>query len=61
MVNTADQAVLPAIQREFRLTDTEVGLVSSAFVLVYGFAVLVSGYLSDRISRRVVIGVGVLL
>ncbi len=63
LLNTADQAVLvvtvPAIQLDFRLTDTEVGLVSSAFVAVYGITVLGSGYLADRTSRRLVIAAGV--
>lgn len=63
LLNAADQSVLvvtlPAIQLDFRLTDTQVALVSSAFVVVYALAVLPSGYLSDRVSRRLIIGAGV--
>ena len=63
VLNTADQAVLlvnlPAIQLDLRLTDTQVGLLSSAFVAVYALAVLPAGYLGDRTARRMVVGVGV--
>ena len=55
LLNTADQAVLlvnlPAIQVDFSLSDTEVGLVSAAFVAVYALAVLPAGYLGDRGER----------
>ncbi len=63
LLNTADQAVLlvnlPAIQVDFRLSDTQVGLVSAAFVAVYALAVLPAGYLGDRTRRRAVVAAGV--
>lgn len=63
MLSTGDQAVLvvtlPALQKDFRLTDSAIGLLSSAFVAVYGLTILVSGYLADRVRRRTIIAAGV--
>ncbi len=52
-------AASPLIQKEFRLSDTAVGLLGSAFLLVYAVAALPFGYWADRGVRKVVIGVGV--
>lgn len=63
LLNTLDQSILgvslPAIQAEFRLTDGQVGLLSGAFVLVYGIAALPTGYWVDRIGRRAILGLGI--
>ena len=65
MLSTADQAILivtlPSIQAEFHLADAQVGLINSAFVIVFGLTVVAAGYLADRVSRRVIIGVGTFL
>src|SRR5207249_3272500 len=41
-------AVAPLIQREFRLSDFEVGILGTAFLLVYAVAALPFGYWADR-------------
>src|ERR1700681_4080815 len=52
-------AASPLIQKEFGLTDTQVGLLGSAFLLVYAVAAVPFGYWADRGVRRTVVGVGV--
>ncbi|MFI5282930.1 MAG: spinster family MFS transporter [Candidatus Dormibacterales bacterium] len=52
-------AASPLIQTEFHLSDTQVGLLGSAFLLVYAVAALPFGYWADRGVRKVVVGVGV--
>ena len=47
------------IKAEFSLTDAEVGLLGTAFLLVYAVAALPFGFWADRGVRRTVIGVGV--
>lgn len=54
-------AVAPLIQTEFALSDFSVGLLGSAFTLVYAIAALPFGLWADRGARRVVIGAGVAL
>lgn len=49
----------PLIQKEFSLSNTEVGLLASAFLLVYAVAALPFGYWADRGVRRTVVGIGV--
>ena len=52
-------AASPLIQKEFGLSDTEVGLLGSAFLLVYAIAAVPFGYWADRGIRKIVIGTGV--
>jgi len=52
-------AASPLVQKEFHLSDTLIGLLGSAFLLVYAVAALPFGYWADRGVRRTVIGVGV--
>ncbi len=52
-------AVSPIIQKEFHLNDTTVGLLASAFLLVYAVCALPFGYWADRGVRKNVIGIGV--
>jgi len=65
LLDAMDQSILsavaPSIQSEFHLSDTQVGLTASAFVLVLAAATLPAGYLADRMSRNAIIGVGVAL
>jgi len=49
----------PLIQKEFGLSDALIGLLGSAFLLVYALAALPFGYWADRGVRKTVIGVGV--
>ncbi|HEX9099731.1 MAG TPA: MFS transporter [Candidatus Dormibacteraeota bacterium] len=52
-------AAAPLIQKEFHIDDAQVGLIGTAFLLVYAVAALPFGYWGDRGVRRTVIGVGV--
>src|SRR6266478_7593280 len=52
-------AAAPLIQKEFHINDSQVGLLGTAFLLVYAVAALPFGYWGDRGVRRTVIGVGV--
>jgi MFS family permease len=54
-------AVAPLIQAEFDLSDFSIGLLGSAFTLVYALAALPFGLWADRGPRRVVLGAGVLI
>ena len=54
-------AVLPLIQREFRLDDERAGYVLSMFVLVYMAASPFTGVMGDRWPRRYLVGAGVML
>jgi MFS family permease len=65
LLNAMDQSILSSvassIQAEFGLSDTQVGLAASVFVVVGALALLPSGYLADRGRRGTIIGVGVLV
>ena len=52
-------AASPLIQTEFHLSDSLIGLLGSAFLLVYAFAALPFGYWADRGVRKTVVAVGV--
>lgn len=54
-------AVGPALKADFNLVDSQVGFLSSAFILVYTLAALPCGLIADRISRTRVITFGVAL
>ena len=61
LLNYIDRSVLfavqPLVQSEFRLTNTQVGYLTSAFLLFYIFAAPFVGPLADRYSRkRIIIG-----
>ena len=49
----------PLIQSEFHLSDALVGLLGSAFLLVYALSALPFGYWADRGVRKTVLAVGV--
>jgi MFS transporter, Spinster family, sphingosine-1-phosphate transporter len=49
----------PLIQTEFGLSDALIGLLGSAFLLVYAVAALPFGYWADRGVRKTVLGIGV--
>jgi len=51
--------LLPFIRDEFALDYTQSGLVISAFGLSYGISQLPAGWLSDRISPRIIIILGI--
>src|SRR5437588_4737255 len=62
-LNYLDRYILPSvatrIQSEFHLTDGQVGLLGSAFLLVYAVATIPFGIWADRGVRKTVVGVGV--
>lgn len=51
-------AVQPMVQSEFRLTNTQVGYLTSAFLGFYMIAAPFTGPLADRFSRKKIIVVG---
>jgi MFS transporter, Spinster family, sphingosine-1-phosphate transporter len=57
--NQADRqifnVVLPAIRSELNLTDSDMGLISSILILVYGILVPVAGYIGDRTNKKYVL------
>lgn len=54
-------AVGPTLKADFHLRDSQVGVLSSAFILVYTLAALPCGLIADRLSRTRVITFGVAL
>lgn len=52
-------AVFPPIQAELRLSDTQLGLLASAFMWVYLSTAPIFGLLADRWSRPRLMGLGV--
>lgn len=62
LVNYIDRSVLnsvqPLIQVDFHLTKTQLGYLTSAFLLFYMFAAPFVGPLADRYSRKLIIAFG---
>src|SRR5207237_10294023 len=52
-------AAATSIEKKFILTNSQFGLIGTAFLLVYAVAALPFGYWGDRGVRTTVIGVGV--
>src|SRR5579863_8197209 len=50
----------PAIKAEFRLTDFQIGALTSAFLIIYTLASLPLGLLADRVSRTRIVALGLL-
>ena len=65
MVDQLDQSIVrgaaKSIQDSFRVSDTQIGLLLSAFVIVNGLITVPAGYLADRWSRTRTIGHTVVL
>jgi MFS family permease len=64
-LNFYDRQVLPAVQEKFRknwdLSDTELGWLGTAFILLYAVVGLPLGRLADRWHRKWLLAVGVAL
>ena len=63
LVNYIDRQVLPAVlpplQRDLHLSDTQAGMLTPAFMLGYFVTAPFFGYLGDRMSRKGLIAAGV--
>ena len=62
LLNYIDRSVLfavqPLIQNEFRVTDTQIGYLTSAFLGFYMVAAPFTGPLADHYSRKLIIALG---
>jgi MFS family permease len=54
----AVNSVFPLLEKEFALSDFQLGMLGSAFMIVYASTSPFAGYVVDRVSRRVLIPVG---
>jgi MFS family permease len=54
----AVNSVFPLLQQEFSLTDVHLGAIGMAFMVVYAVTSPFAGYVVDRVSRRLLIPVG---
>ena len=54
-------ALVPAMQRDLHFSDTQMGLLGSAFIFSYTFVAPIFGYLGDRGSRMKTMSGGLLL
>ena len=65
MLNYVDRqvlyAVFPLIKSDFNLSDTELGLLGSAFMVCYMVSAPLCGWLGDRLSRVRVASCGLML
>lgn len=50
------RGVLPILEDEWGLSDTQLGALSSVFIFVSAFATIPAGYVADRVRRTKVIG-----
>lgn len=57
--NQADRqifnVVLPAIRSELNLADSDMGMIASILILVYGILVPVAGFIGDRTNKKYVL------
>src|SRR5215471_315329 len=51
--------VQPLVQKEFKINDAQLGLLTSAFFFVYMFAAPVVGWLGDRFPRKAIVLTGI--
>lgn len=54
-------SLFPLIRTEMKLDDLQLGLLSTVFLWIYGFASPLGGFLSDRLGRRKVIILSLLI
>ncbi len=52
-------AVVEPVRKEFSLSDTQIGLLNTAFTVLYGIVGLPLGRLADRVSRKKLLAVGI--
>src|ERR1700741_3791799 len=65
LFNFIDRYILPGvqplIQKEFAVTDAQMGLLTTVFFFVYMFAAPLTGWLGDHFPRKPLIIAGALL
>ena len=49
----------PYIQLDLKFSDFQIGLLASAFLLVYTIVAMPLGFLADRVARKLIVGAGV--
>ncbi len=54
-------AILPELSREYGASETTLGLIGSAFTLVGAFISIVFGYLTDKVSRKMLLVLVILI
>lgn len=54
-------AVQPQIQAEFHSSDSQIGLLTSAFFFCYMFFAPVAGFLADRVQRKYIMAIGAIV
>lgn len=54
-------AVVPGLGEEFELSKTELGLILGSLKIAYAFGQLVNGQLAEKVSPRLLLGVGMLV
>jgi predicted MFS family arabinose efflux permease len=54
-------AILPELSREYRVSETVIGIIGSAFILVGAFMSIIFGYISDRAPRKTLLVLVILI
>ncbi|HWX53014.1 MAG TPA: MFS transporter [Verrucomicrobiae bacterium] len=54
-------AVVEPVRKEFGLSDTQIGLINTAFTVLYGLVGLPLGRLADKVSRKKLLSVGIIV
>ncbi|MEO7001891.1 MAG: MFS transporter, partial [Ktedonobacterales bacterium] len=64
-INYADRWVFSALsdvlKQQFNFDDAQIGFLASAFLVVYTLVAFPLGYIADRLSRKLIVAVGVAL
>lgn len=63
--NQADRqifnVVMPAIKKDINLLDSDMGMIASILILVYGVLVPIAGYMGDRINKKYILTISLLI
>ena len=54
-------ALVEPVRREFSLSDTQIGWINTGFTILYGLVGLPLGALADRVSRKKLLAVGIVV
>ena len=54
-------AVVEPVRKEFSLSDTQIGWLNTAFTVLYGIVGLPLGRLADKVSRKKLLAVGIMI